>query len=84
MFGRRRFNKIHKEARTIVIQAAVRAYIARQKYKKTMRGIIKLQSHVRRKAAKKELKQLKVRSQLLHNTEVQKYVRHNRTEQLAI
>ena len=60
MFGRRRFYAVHKEARTIVIQAAIRAYVARKKYKKVMRGIIKLQGHVRRKAAKKELKRLKV------------------------
>ena len=65
MFGRRRFYAIHKEAKTIVIQAAVRAFIAKQKYQKVMRGIVKLQGHVRRKAAKKELKRLKVFSILL-------------------
>lgn len=60
MFGRRKFYAVHKEARTVIIQAAVRAWIARQRYEKTMRGIVKLQGHVRRKAAKKELKRLKV------------------------
>ncbi len=60
MFGRRKFYAVQMEAKTVVIQTYMRAYLVRMQYKKVMRGIIKLQAHVRRRAAKRELKRLKV------------------------
>ena len=59
-FSRQKYLALRVEAKTIVIQAAIKGYIARKKYVAMINGFIKLQAHVRRRAAKKELKQLKV------------------------
>lgn len=39
----------------------MRAYLARRKFEKVRRGIVLLQAHVRRRAAKKVFKELKVK-----------------------
>lgn len=61
-FGRMLFKKELHEHRAVTIQKMVRSYLARKRYKRVMRGIILLQSHYRRRKAKKELKHLKVSS----------------------
>jgi len=59
-FGRQRFIELRANVRATTIQRIVRGWLARRRYNKVRRGIIKLQAHVRRHAAKKELKRLKV------------------------
>ena len=56
------FKKELHEHRAVTIQKMVRSYLARKRYKRVMRGIVLLQSHYRRRKAKKELKHLKVSS----------------------
>ena len=60
VFAQQQFMKTQSEAKAIVIQKYIRTYLARKRYEMVRRGIIKLQAHVRRRAAKKELKKLKV------------------------
>ena len=60
-FGRQQFNNLRRENKVMVIQRTVRGWMARRHYQRTIRGIIKLQSHVRRKKARRELTKLKVR-----------------------
>lgn len=59
-FGRMLFKQELHEHRAITIQKMVRSYLARRRYKRVMRGIVLLQSHYRRRRAKKQLKVLKV------------------------
>lgn len=59
-FGRQQFIELRANVRATTIQRIVRGWLARRRYHKVRRGIIKLQAHVRRHAAKKELKRLKV------------------------
>ena len=59
-FGRQHFIELRANVRATTIQRIVRGWLARRRYNKVRRGIIKLQAHVRRRAAKKELKRLKV------------------------
>ena len=59
-FGRERFIELRANVRATTIQRIVRGWLARRRYNKVRRGIIKLQAHVRRHAAKKELKRRKV------------------------
>lgn len=60
VFAQQQFIKTQSEAKAIVIQKYIRSYLARKHYEMVRHGIIKLQAHVRRRAAKKELKKLKV------------------------
>jgi myosin-5 len=60
IFGRQRFIELRANVKAVAIQRIVRGWLARRRYMKVRRGFIKLQSHVRRIAAKKELKRLKV------------------------
>ena len=59
-FGRREFERRLHAHRAVVIQRYARGWIARVRYHRVIRGIVKLQSHFRRRQAKKELKKLKV------------------------
>ena len=61
MFARQQFAEIRYNTKAVVIQCYMRGWLARRRYRKMVRGIILLQSHVRRRAAKRQLKQLKVR-----------------------
>ena len=63
LLARRNHVDMLRNAKAKVIQKFARGYLVRQRYQRVLRGIIKLQSHVRRRRAKKELKQLKVRTQ---------------------
>jgi myosin V len=60
IFGRQHFIELRANVKAIAIQRIVRGWLARRRYKKVLKGFIKLQAHVRRIAAKKELKKLKV------------------------
>lgn len=60
IFGRQRFIALRANVKAITIQRIVRGWLARCRFKKALKGFIKLQAHVRRIAAKKELKKLKV------------------------
>ena len=59
-FGRLAYTDLRRQAKVLIIQRTVRGWMARQQYHRVIRGIIKLQGHVRRKKAKRELKKLKV------------------------
>ena len=59
-FGRQHFVELRANVRATTIRRIVRGWLARRRYHKVRHGIIKLQAHVRRHAAKKELKRLKV------------------------
>ena len=65
MAGRLEFLKVKANAKAIVIQRYVRGWLARTRYQKFLRGLVLLQSHVRRRAAKKQLKILKVNHRLI-------------------
>jgi len=65
-FGRQQFIEMRANVRATTIQRVVRGWLARRRYNKVRCGIIKLQAHVRRRAAKKELKRLKVGAYSLH------------------
>ncbi len=43
-----------------IIQAHVRGWLARKRYKKILRGIVQLQAHVRRRQTRKIFKSLKI------------------------
>ncbi|VDI51604.1 myosin V [Mytilus galloprovincialis] len=58
-FGRREFEKALHTHRAVVIQRYARGWLARVRYRRVIRGIIKLQGHYRRRKAKKELQKLK-------------------------
>jgi len=58
--GRREFERTLHTHRAVVIQRYARGWLARVRYRRVIRGIVKLQSHFRRRQAKKELKKLKV------------------------
>lgn len=60
-FSRRQYLAMRVEKKTIIIQAAIKGWVARKRYNTMIQGFIRLQAHVRRRAAKKELKRLKVR-----------------------
>ena len=60
LFGRHRFIELRANVKAVAIQRIVRGWLARRRYVKMRTGFIKLQAHVRRIAAKKELKRLKV------------------------
>lgn len=62
VFGRERFISMRANAKAVIIQRHVRGWLARIRYRKVRHGFIMLQAHVRRHAAKKELKKLKVSS----------------------
>ena len=66
MWGRQHFTDVLREKRATTIQRYCRGWQARTWYGKTRRAIILLQCCVRRMAAKKELKQLKVCSLYLN------------------
>lgn len=59
-FGREQFLSLRANSKAVIIQRHVRGWLARVRYRKVRRGFIMLQAHVRRHAAKKELKKLKV------------------------
>ena len=59
LFGRQHFIALRSDAKARVIQRHVKGWLARRRYAKMRRGFIMLQAHVRRHAAKKQLKQLK-------------------------
>ena len=59
-FGRCNFQRRLYEHKTTIIQSSVRTYLARQRFKKVLYGIVKIQGHFKRRKAKAELKQLKV------------------------
>ncbi|VDI30913.1 Hypothetical predicted protein, partial [Mytilus galloprovincialis] len=59
-FGRREFEKALHTHRAVVIQRYARGWLARVRYRRVIRGIIKLQGHYRRRKAKKELQKLKI------------------------
>lgn len=54
------FKKRLYEYKTTVIQAKIRSYLARKRFKTVMYGVVKIQGHFRRRKAKAELKRLKV------------------------
>lgn len=60
MFGRRAFQKALHTHRATLIQRFVRGWLARVRYRRVIRGIVKLQSHYRRRKAKTQLRILKV------------------------
>ena len=60
MFARRLYAQKLRISKSIIIQKSIRGWLQRRKFQRVMHGIVLLQSHVRRRAAKRELKRLKV------------------------
>lgn len=60
LFGRQKFNQLRAERKAIVVQKHIRGWLQRKRYKTVIKGITLLQAHVRRRAAKKLFKQLKI------------------------
>ena len=60
LFGRQKFNQLRAERKAVYVQKHIRGWLQRKRYKTVIRGVTLLQAHVRRRAAKKQLKQLKV------------------------
>ncbi len=67
MFGRQKHFALLVESKTIIIQKRVRGWLARRRYQKVRYGFIKLQGHVRRRAAKRELKRLKIEARSIEH-----------------
>merc|ERR1712002_497008 len=59
------------ESSALIIQKYIRGWEARKKYNKFIRGLILLQAHVRRRAAKKQLKQLKIEARTVEGVKKQ-------------
>ena len=58
--ARREFGEMKRNKAALMIQTAVRGWLQRKRYQKSLRMIVVAQSAVRRHFAKKELKQLKI------------------------
>ena len=65
LIGRQQFTSLCTTIKVLAIQRYVRGWLARRHYKRVIKGIILMQGHVRRRMAKRLLKQMKVRSSVI-------------------
>lgn len=61
LIGRHQFTSIVMSRKVMAIQRYIRGWLARRHYRRIQRGIVKMQANVRRRIAKREFKELKVK-----------------------
>ena len=64
IIGRHKFMAVRMEHKVACIQRCVRGWAARRHFKRVQRGIVLMQAHVRRRIARRLLKQLKASNRL--------------------